>query len=205
MRTGCEFRPNTERILGIVQQKPQNDKRSRRCYRCDPLGHVREHAPVADLALPRIASRICETSGLVSCIIYGSTYREIGKDGKVVLELARISHRFLLNNPRMTLGFPSELTILSYSNTAMCSAELGDTFGLSSLPLPSPAAIHPKPLGFPCERGVTGEAISDSVLLSIASINVHFPAVSILSNHRARPSIRANRYSESRKNAPSKP
>ena len=25
-------------------------------YRCDPLGHVREHAPVADLALPCLAS-----------------------------------------------------------------------------------------------------------------------------------------------------
>ena len=56
MRTGCEFRPNTERILGVVQQKPQNDKRARRCYRCDPLGHVREHAPVADLVLPCLAS-----------------------------------------------------------------------------------------------------------------------------------------------------
>ena len=42
MRTGCEFRPNTERILEVAQQKPQNDKRARRCYRCDPLGHVRE-------------------------------------------------------------------------------------------------------------------------------------------------------------------
>ena len=73
MRRGCEFRPNTERILGVVQQKPQNDKRARRCYRCDPLGHVREHAPGADLALPCLASLLelqdvaslgSETSGL---------------------------------------------------------------------------------------------------------------------------------------------
>ena len=73
MRTGCEFRSNTERILGVVQQKPQNDKRARRCYRCDPLGHVREHAPGADLALPCLASLLelqdvaslgSETSGL---------------------------------------------------------------------------------------------------------------------------------------------
>ena len=39
------------RFIGGVQQKPQNDKRARRCYRCDPLGHVCQYALVADLAL----------------------------------------------------------------------------------------------------------------------------------------------------------
>ena len=73
MRTGCEFRPKTERVFGVVQQKPQNDKRARRRYRCDPLGHVLEHAPGAGLALPCLASLLelqdvaslgSETSGL---------------------------------------------------------------------------------------------------------------------------------------------
>ena len=43
-------------LFGSVQQKPQNDKRARRRYRCDPLGHVHEHAPGADLALSCLAS-----------------------------------------------------------------------------------------------------------------------------------------------------
>ena len=50
------FRPKTERHLGILQQKPQNDKRAMRCYHCDPLGHVPKHASVADLVLPCLAS-----------------------------------------------------------------------------------------------------------------------------------------------------
>ena len=50
MKEDCVIWPETDRPLGVVQQKPQNDKRARRCYRCDPLGHLREHAPGADLA-----------------------------------------------------------------------------------------------------------------------------------------------------------
>ena len=53
---GCEIWSETDRLLRIVQQKPQNDKRARRCYRCDPLGHVLEHALGAGLALPCLAS-----------------------------------------------------------------------------------------------------------------------------------------------------
>ena len=44
MRASSEIRPKTDRLLGTVRQKPQNDKRAMRCYRCDPLGHVPEHA-----------------------------------------------------------------------------------------------------------------------------------------------------------------
>ena len=79
MKTGCEFRPKTERVFGLVQQKPQNDKRARRCYRCDPLGHVLEHALGAGLALPCLASLLelqdvaslgSETSGLAKFAPY---------------------------------------------------------------------------------------------------------------------------------------
>ena len=56
MSVGCEIWPETELPLRVVQQKPQNDKRAMRCYHCDPLGHVLEHAPFADLALPCLAS-----------------------------------------------------------------------------------------------------------------------------------------------------
>ena len=51
MKEDCVIWPETDRPLGIIQQKPQNDKRARRCYRCDPLGHVCQYAPGADLAL----------------------------------------------------------------------------------------------------------------------------------------------------------
>ena len=56
MRTDCEIRSKTEGLSGVVQQKPQNDKRAMRCYHCDPLGHVLEYAPGAGLALPCLAS-----------------------------------------------------------------------------------------------------------------------------------------------------
>ena len=73
MKEDCVIWPEIDRPLRIVQQKPQNDKRARRCYRCDPLGHVRQHAPVADLVLPCLASLLelqdvatlgSETSGI---------------------------------------------------------------------------------------------------------------------------------------------
>ena len=73
MKEDCVIWPETDRPLGIVQQKPQNDKRARRRYRCDPLGHVCQYAPGADLALPCLASLLelqdvatlgSETSGL---------------------------------------------------------------------------------------------------------------------------------------------
>ena len=56
MKKSRVFHPKTERHLGVVRQKPQNDKRAMRCYHCDPLGHVPERAPVADLLLPCLAS-----------------------------------------------------------------------------------------------------------------------------------------------------
>ena len=56
MSEGFEIWPETDRLLRVVQQKPQNDKRARRCYHCDSLGHVPEYAPGADLALPCLAS-----------------------------------------------------------------------------------------------------------------------------------------------------
>ena len=55
-QSGLRISAKTDRLLRIVQQKPQNDKRARRCYRCHPLGHVCQYAPCADLALPHLAS-----------------------------------------------------------------------------------------------------------------------------------------------------
>jgi hypothetical protein len=40
----------------VVQQKPQNYKRAMLRYHRDLLGCVHEHAPVADLVLPCLAS-----------------------------------------------------------------------------------------------------------------------------------------------------
>ena len=58
MRTGCEFRPKTERILGIVQQKPQNDKRAMGSW------EKRVLEPIAS-RIARCRSLGSETSGLI--------------------------------------------------------------------------------------------------------------------------------------------
>lgn len=55
MKKSRVFHPNSERHLGIVQHRHQNDKRAMRSYHCGPFGFVPEHAPVVDLVVPRLA------------------------------------------------------------------------------------------------------------------------------------------------------
>ena len=51
-------------LFGSVQQKPQTDKRARRRYRCDPLGHVHEHAPGARISLCLASHRFSNLSDI---------------------------------------------------------------------------------------------------------------------------------------------
>ena len=40
MRVCWGFLPQTDLLIRVGQQKPENDRRARWCYRCDPLDHV---------------------------------------------------------------------------------------------------------------------------------------------------------------------
>ena len=56
MTKSSVFLSKTESYLEIVQEKAQTDERAMPSYHFDPLGQVPEHASVADLALPCLAS-----------------------------------------------------------------------------------------------------------------------------------------------------